>query len=100
MGDPGPWQESVTDRSHPFLCKVGGIARVAGCCDPDIVKTNLFHQVSAFGASGQELADYLAGVGILVFAGEPTVRLATHRMVTSEDIDQVLKAFDRLHAER
>jgi threonine aldolase len=75
--------------------------RFPGCCDPDIVETNLFHiVVSAFSMSGQELTDYLAQAGILVFTGEPHMRLATHRMVTSEDIDQVLQAFDRLRAEQ
>jgi threonine aldolase len=70
-------------------------------CSPDIVETNLFHvKVSAFGISGQELANYLAKEGILVFPGEPYMRLATHRMITSADIDSVLKAFDRMRAEQ
>ena len=75
--------------------------RFPGCCDPGIVETNLFHvRASAFGMGGQELADYLAREGILVFPGEPTMRLATHRMVTCDDIGQVLQAFDRLRAEQ
>ena len=79
----------------------GLLDRFPGCCDPDIIETNLFHiQVPALGMSGQELAEYLAKEGILVFPGEPTMRLATHRMISGEDIDQVLKAFDRLRAEQ
>ena len=45
---------------------------------------------------GKNGLEYLAQEGILVFPGEPRMRLATHRMVTSEDIDQVLQAFRRL----
>ena len=63
----------------------------------EAVETNLFHvEVAALGMGGQELADHLAGEGILVFAGEPRMRLATHRMVTSDDIDEVLRVFSRL----
>lgn len=70
-----------------------------GCCDPDAVETNLFHiTVKTLGIGGQELADHLANEGILVFAGEPRMRLATHRMVTGSDIDRVLEVFARLPA--
>jgi threonine aldolase len=89
------------DHANAVKLATGLLERFPGCCDPDIVETNLFHiRVSAFGMSGQELADYLAKEGILVFSGEPHMRLATHRMVTSEDIDRVLKAFGRLRAGR
>jgi threonine aldolase len=74
--------------------------RFPGCCDPEIVETNLFHvRVEAFGMSGQQLGDYLFKRGILVFAGDPLMRFATHSMVTSHDIDQVLQAFDHLKKE-
>jgi threonine aldolase len=74
--------------------------RFPGCCDPDIVETNLFHvRVKGFGISGQQLADHLSKRGILVFAGDPAMRLATHNMVTSHDIDRVLQAFDHLKTE-
>jgi threonine aldolase len=70
-----------------------------GCCDPDIVETNLFHvQVSQLGMRGQELAEYLAGEGILVFPSEPRMRFSTHNMVTSDDIDHTLDVFTRLCA--
>ncbi len=68
-----------------------------GCCDPDNVETNLFHiDVAMLGMGGQELADHLATEGVLVFAGEPRMRFATHAMVSSEDIDQVLEVFAQL----
>jgi threonine aldolase len=68
-----------------------------GSCDPNLVETNLFHiRVAAFGLSGQELADYLAKESILVFSGEPFMRLATHCMVSTQDIDHVLLIFSRL----
>ena len=80
---------------------LGLAERFPGCCDPDIVETNLFHiQVATFGMSGQELANGLAGEGILVFPGEQRMRLATHRMITSKDIDEALKAFERLRTVR
>jgi threonine aldolase len=89
------------DHANAKTLALGLQERFPGCCDPDIVETNLFHiVVSAFGMSGQELTDYLAQEGIFVFSGEPQMRLATHRMVTAEDIDQVLQAFDRLRAEQ
>jgi threonine aldolase len=73
--------------------------RFPGCCQPEMVETNLFHiTVVALGVRGQELAEALAREGILVFAGEPRMRFATHRMVTSGDISRVLQAFDRLRA--
>jgi threonine aldolase len=74
--------------------------RFPECCDPEIVETNLFHvRVKAFGMSGQQVADYLSKRGILVFAGDPLMRFATHNMVTSRDIDQVLQVFDQLKKE-
>jgi threonine aldolase len=89
------------DHANAKKLAMGLAERFPGSGNPDIVETNLFHvNVSAFGMSGQELADRLAGEGILVFSGDPTMRLATHRMVTSEDIDRVLRAFDRIVAQR
>jgi len=87
------------DHANAKKLALGLAERFPGCCDPDIVETNLFHvKVAAFGMSGQELADYLVQEGILVFPGDPRMRFATHCMITSEDIDEVLKAFDRLRS--
>jgi threonine aldolase len=70
-----------------------------GSCDPDAVETNLFFiETSAFGMSGLEVKHYLEKEGILVFPGDPTMRLATNRMVNKEDIDFVLNAFSRLRS--
>ena len=85
------------DHANAKKLAMGLAERFPGSCDPDIVETNLFHvKVPAFDVSSQELVDHLAREGILVFPGEPIMRLATHRMVASADIDNVLKAFDRL----
>jgi len=85
------------DHANAKKLALGLADRFPGCCDPDIVETNLFHiHVPAFGVSGQELADHLAKEGILVFPGDPRMRLATHCMISSEDIDAVLNAFDGL----
>ena len=71
-----------------------------GCCDPGLVETNLFHiRVAALSLSGQALTEYLAKENILVFSGEPFMRLATHCMVSTQDIDQVLLIFSRLKKE-
>jgi threonine aldolase len=68
-----------------------------GCCNPAEVETNLFHiEVAQVGMGGQELAEYLAEEGILVFPGEPRMRFATHAMVSSADIDRVLEVLARL----
>lgn len=86
------------DHANAKKLALGLAERFPGCCDPAVVETNLFHiQVAALGMTGRKLADYLVKEGILVFPGEPRMRLATHRMITSEDIDDVLKAFGRLH---
>lgn len=72
-----------------------------GCCDPAVVETNLFFiQVSTFGMSGRELADYLKQNGILVFEGEPHMRLATHCDVDRDNIEKVLSVFARLKKEK
>jgi threonine aldolase len=68
-----------------------------GCLDSSPVETNMFFiKVAKLGMTGQQLADYLKSQGILVFAGDPRMRLTTHRDVTAADIDVVLAAFDRL----
>ncbi len=68
-----------------------------GSCDPAVVETNLFFiQLNAFQCSGGELAQYLKENGILVFEGEPLMRLATHCDVSRADIQQVLEVFARL----
>jgi len=86
------------DHANAKKLAVGLAEMFPGCCDPDLVETNLFHiSVGNLGMNGEELASFLAKEGILVFAGDPRMRFATHRMVTSEDIDEVLKVFARLH---
>lgn len=88
------------DHANAIKLAFGLAERFPGCCDPSIVETNLFFvDVPAFGVSRSELADYMATEGILIFGGaNPRMRLSTHLMVTSEDIDVVLKAFDGLRA--
>jgi len=88
------------DHENAKKLACGLAERFPGCCDPNLVETNLFHiQVASFGMSGTELRNYLANQGILVFAGEPTMRFATHCMISTSDIDTVLRAFDRLAVE-
>jgi threonine aldolase len=85
------------DHANAKRLAYGLAERFPGCCDPQMVETNLFHiRVASFGMSGDALADYLAKQSILIFAGEPDIRLSTHCMITSQDIDRVLKAFDNL----
>jgi threonine aldolase len=88
------------DHANAKKLALGLAERFPGCCNPDIVETNLFHvDVRAFGVTRQVLADYLAKEGILIFGGaDQCMRLSTHCMITSEDIDTVLKAFDGLRA--
>ena len=85
------------DHANAKKLALGLAERFPGSCDPADVETNLFHvSVAAFGVSGQQLADHLAQEGVLVFAGEPRMRFATHCMISSEDIDAALAAFGRL----
>ena len=85
------------DHTNARKLALGLAERFPGCCDPDEVETNLFHiEVAALGMGGQELADHLAEEGVQVFPGEPRMRFATHAMVTSKDIDQVLEVFAQL----
>jgi threonine aldolase len=85
------------DHANAKKLAAGLAEQFPGCCDPDEVETNLFHiEVRKLGVSGQALAEYLASEGILVFAGEPRIRFATHCMVTPDDIDRVLAVFSRL----
>jgi threonine aldolase len=88
------------DHANAKRLALGLAERFPGCCNPDLVETNLFHvDIPAFGVTRQVLADYLAREGILIFGGEePRMRLSTHCNITSEDIDTVLRAFDGLHA--
>jgi threonine aldolase len=85
------------DHANAKRLACGLAERFPGCCDPQMVETNLFHvRVASFGMSGDALADYLAKQGIAIFAGEPAIRLSTHCNITSQDIDRVLEAFDNL----
>jgi threonine aldolase len=84
------------DHANAKKLALGLAERFPGCCDPDSVETNLIYfTLASLGASGQELSDYLAKEGIITFPREPRMRFVTHRMITSEDIDTVLNAFDR-----
>ena len=88
------------DHANAKKLALGLAERFPGSCDPGIVETNLFHiNVAALGLSGQQIADRLRREGLLVFAGEPRMRLATHCMITAEDIDEALEAFGRLGSE-
>jgi threonine aldolase len=88
------------DHANAKRLALGLAERFPGCCNPDIVETNLFHvDVRAFGVTRMELAAYLATQGVVIFGGsDPRMRLSTHNMITSEDIDTVLRAFDGLRA--
>jgi threonine aldolase len=88
------------DHANAKKLALGLAERFPGCCNPDIVETNLFHvDVRALGVTRADLAAYLATHGILIFGGSgPRMRLSTHCMITSEDIDTVLGAFDGLRA--
>ncbi len=68
-----------------------------GCLDQRTVETNMFFiKVAALGRSGPQLAHDLRQEGVLVFPGQPRMRLTTHRDITSEGIDRALQAFARL----
>lgn len=89
------------DHSNARKLAHGLAERFPGCCKPELVETNLFHiDVAAVGLSGVELAEYLKNNGILVFAGDPRMRLATHCDISAQDIDEVLIVFDRLKSEQ
>jgi threonine aldolase len=89
------------DHANARRLAEGLAERFPGSCNPEMVETNLFHvQVAAFGMSGNELAAYLANQGILVFAGDPRMRLATHCNVSTADIAAVLAVFDTLRNQR
>jgi threonine aldolase len=78
----------------------GLAALFPGSCEPAMVETNLFFiQLGAFDMSGRELANYLKQNGILVFEGDPQMRLATHCDVDRDDIDRVISVFARLKKE-
>ncbi len=88
------------DHANAKRLACGLAERFPGCCDPGLVETNMCQvDVRLLGVTRTQLADYLATKGIIIFGGEnQRMRLTTHCMVTSEDIDTVLKAFDGLRA--
>ena len=82
------------DHAHARALAAGLAEMFPGSCDPGVVETNLFFiQTAAFGMSGDALAEHLAANGILVFAGQPRMRLATHVDVTGDDVAEVLQVF-------
>jgi threonine aldolase len=88
------------DHANAKKLALGLAEMFPGCCDPDIVETNLFHITPAtLGLSGAELSDLLGQHGIRTFAGDPRMRFSTHRDVTSEDIDRVLEVFNQFRAD-
>jgi threonine aldolase len=85
------------DHANARKLAEGLAERFPGCVDLARVETNMFHiQVARLGVSGQQLADFMRGEGIWLFPGDPRMRLTTHNGVSSQDIDTVLAAFDKL----
>lgn len=85
------------DHENARRLAVGLAELFPGCVDLDKVETNMFHlQTASVGMNGAQLAGYLKDEGILVFPNDPWVRLTTHNMITSRDIDEVIEAFRRL----
>jgi threonine aldolase len=72
-----------------------GIAEATpGAVDPNRVRTNmLFVRTGSLGMSASEVADRLAGLGVLVNVVSGTVRFVTHIDVGSEDVDRALSAW-------
>ena len=90
-------ERMAEDHANAKKLALGLAERFPGCCDPDIVETNLFHiRPAVLGYSGQDLMELLDGEGIRVFPGDPKMRFATHNGVSSADIDEVLSVFDRI----
>ncbi len=63
--------------------------------DPKSVETNMIYlDLAPFGMTSGELTEALKGHGITTLGGAwTTIRLVTHRDVTSDDIDKSLEAF-------
>jgi threonine aldolase len=89
------------DHANAKKLAIGLANQYPGLCDVGKVETNMiFIDIGKFGICGQELAEKLGREGILVFPGISRIRLVTHRMISSEDIDYVLAAFSRILAKR
>jgi threonine aldolase len=89
------------DHANAKKLAIGLANRFPDLCDVGEVETNIvFIKVAKIGISGQEFADHLEREGILVFPGESQMRLVTHRMISSNNIDYVLKVFDRILGKR
>ncbi|HNS51595.1 MAG TPA: GntG family PLP-dependent aldolase [Anaerolineae bacterium] len=88
------------DHANAKKLALGLAERFPGCCDPDLVETNMCHvDVRILGLTRDELAAYLATKGVIIFGGaNPRMRLTTHCGISSQDIDVVLEAFDGLRA--
>lgn len=74
----------------------GGLAELnPAAVDPKTVETNMIYlDLAPFGMTSGELAEALKGHGITALGGSwTTIRLVTHRDVTSDDIDKCLEAF-------
>lgn len=86
---------------HANARKLGeGIERrVPGSVNLEKVQTNMVYvNTAAFNQTGQEFADRMAAYGVkfLPLDGSHQVRMVAHRMIRSEDIDYVLRVFERM----
>lgn len=89
------------DHANANKLAIGLAELIPDCCDVNSVKTNIvLVELTNFSIKGQGLADYFAREGILVFPSEARLRLVTHRMVSTQDIDLVLNVFYRLLGKR
>lgn len=76
-----------------------GLTRLDGLkIDLEAVQTNIvFADIGALGFDTQELARRLAKYNVEVLLSSPTrIRLVTHRMIRSEDIDYVIEVFEKI----
>jgi threonine aldolase len=88
----------IEDHANARRLAEGLADRFPGAVDPGAVATNMIYlDLGPVGMSGTELAARLAKEGIVTLGGPwPTMRLVTHRDVTSQDVERVLDAFASL----
>jgi threonine aldolase len=70
--------------------------------EPKYVETNIvIFDVANTGMTGSQVAEAMKKEGVLIHAfGRTQIRLVTHLDVSSEDIERVLKAFEKALAKR
>jgi threonine aldolase len=95
--ETGP-ERLVEDHANAVRLAEGLAERFPSSVDPTSVATNMIYlDLGPIGMSGTELSARLAKEGIVTLGGPwPTMRLVTHRDVTSEDIERVLEVFGSL----